>query len=303
MALKLGPSRSASTANRSASTPITNQKTSTRTPPPLPNSPSAPVSINKPTVNPTPPQPPRRPSTFASSARSVSQPVTQTQQPQKDGVWADLISLNEPPRTSSLPLQYQVPVTPTGVGLGVNMTNNTFAPPLQMVRPMTTPSYQSPFSQTVQSPGYTTFTPLQTGYTNVAHPLTPQLQQQFLQPQPTSAGLPLSVPQPMMQHAQFTTSSPAILSTPSPAGSFVNHSPQLPVPSPGYMHSQTTLTVSQPSVMMTGAPQMQMSMPMQTGMTSSFTPPVQVQSLGYTPGLYQAQTGFGHTGHHQWGPL
>lgn len=232
--------------------------------------------------------------------------MTQTQQPQqKDGVWADLISLNEPPRTSSLPLQYQVPVNPTGAGLGVNMTNNALVPPLQMGRPMTAPSYQSPFSQTVQPTGYATFAPapplsaVQTGYTNVVHPLTPQLQQQFLQPQPTSAGLP----SPMMQHAQFTTPSPAILSTPSPAiGSFVNPSPQLPVPSPGYMHSQTTLTVTQPGVMMTGAPQGQMSMPMQTGMT--FASPVQVQSpYGYTTGLYQAQTGFGHTGHHQWGPL
>ena len=238
----------------------------------------------------------------------MSQPVAQTQQPQKDGVWADLISLNEPPRTSSLPLQYQVPTTPTGVGLSVNMTNNY---PPQMVGQMTTPSYQSPFSQTAQSPGYTTFVPapplsaVQTGYTNVAHPLTPQLQQQFLQPQPTPVGLPLSVPRPMMQHAQFTTPSPAILSTPSPAiGSFVNHSPQLPVPSPGYMHSQTTLTVSQPGVMMTGTPQVQMAMPTQTGMTTSFASPVQVQSpFGYTTGLYQAQTGFGHTGHQQWGPL
>ena len=70
------------------------------------------------------------------------------------------------------------------------------------------------------------------------------------------------------------------------------------------MQSQTTLTVSHPGVMMTGAPQVQMSMPVQSGMTTGFASPVQVQSpFGYTTGLYQAQTGFGNTGPHQWGPL
>ncbi|KAF8352028.1 hypothetical protein F5887DRAFT_1277745 [Amanita rubescens] len=290
--LKLGPSRK------------------TATPPPIPDSTSIPSSINKPTANPRP-QPPQRPSTNASAPSAVP-PAQQ----RKDGVWTDLISLNEPPRAPSLPLQYQVPATPTGAGMGVNMTSNAFMPPLQMAAiPIATPSYQTSFPQTFQTPGFSSsnvmipaqpMSAVQTGYLNIAGPVAPQLQQQFLQPQPTSAGPPLFVPQPMVQQPLFTTPSPAILSTPSPAiGSFVNPSPQLSFPSPGtgYVQSQTTLTVSQPGVMMTGAPQVQMSMPMQTGMVG-LASPVQVQSpLGYTTGFYQAQTGFTNTGHHQWGPL
>lgn len=309
VALKLGPSRSISTAARSTSTPVINQKTAT--PPPIPDSTSVPSSINKPAAN-LLPQPHQRTTTSASSARFVSQPVPPAQQ-QKDGVWADLISLNEPPRTPSLPLQYQVPVAPTGVGMG---TSNPFMPPLQVATtPIATPLYQTSFPHTIQTPGFSSsnvmipaqpMSAVQTGYRNIAGPVMPQLQQQFLQPQPMSAGLPLSVPQPMVQQPLFTTPSPAILSTPSPAiGSYVHPSPQLSLPSPGigYVQSQTTLTVGQPGVMMTGAPQVQMSTPMQTGIVG-LASPVQVQSpLGYTTGFYQAQTGFTNTGHHQWGPL
>ena len=299
VALKLGPSRSAATS-RSASTPIVNQKAPIS--PPIPSSTSVPSAISKPTETSATSLPPMRPSTVlpASSARSASQFVPQ-HAPQPNGVWSDLISLQEPPRNSSLPLQYQVaPATQTMSQLGANMTSNIFTSSLQVASP--TSYYQPSFSQTPQTPSFSTpnafmhttpFSAVPTGF--VTGPITPQLQQQFLQPQPIQAGPSLSVPQPMMQQPQFATPSPVILSTPSPAiGSFMNSSPQLPVPSPGVGYAQThsTVTVNQPGVMM--VPQV----PMQSA--TGFMP----GPMGYATGsVYQTQTGFGNTGQYQWGPL
>ncbi|KAK2460822.1 hypothetical protein APHAL10511_007292 [Amanita phalloides] len=294
--LKLGPTRSAS---RSASTPVINRKAPT--PPPIHNSPFVPSVTNTP-VQTSPP----RPSTIApSSARSASQPRPPPQQ-QKDGVWADLISLNDPPGTSSLPLQYQMGPTPTGVGFSVNAPGNAFTHSLQMTNPMVATSYHArsfppplPTAGFAPSNVFISSSPLsmvQTGF------VTSQAQQQFLQPRPMSTGLPLTVSQPLVQHPQFTTPSPVIFSTPSPAigPNLSSTTPQLP----GYTQTQTTVTMSQPGVMMAGAPQMQMAMPIQPGMTTGYMPSMQTQShVGYTTGMYRAPTGFGNMGQQQWGPL
>ncbi|KAF8635760.1 hypothetical protein AX15_000368 [Amanita polypyramis BW_CC] len=316
VALKLGPSRSAVNAStsRSASTPVGNQKALSSSP--IPSSSSVPSVIGKSTETPVPSLPPGRPPTVHPtwSARTASQPVPQAAhaEQRKDDMWSDLISLQDSARDSSLPLQYQAirNMNQSGLGLGASATSNMYTSSLQTASPIATTSYhQLSFPQTPSFSPTNAFihpTPLYsmpTGF--VMNPTTPQFQQQFLQPQPIPVGPSMSGPQPMIQQPQFTTPSPIILSTPSPAiGSFVNPSPHLPTPSPtgiGYTQTYSTVTVNQPGVMMTGAPQMQMTMPMQLGAATGFMQPQ--GHMGYATSAYQTQTGFGNTSQHQWGPL
>jgi len=259
--------------------------------------------------------PQQRPSipSASSSMRSIPPPAPPTQQ-QKNNVWTDLISLQDDPRTS-LPLQYQVPttpqtVTPNGVGLGVNMTSNAFAQPVQTVNSMAMPYQQMPLSRAPQTLGFAASNslaqlgPLSTGFVAPATQMTSQSQQQFLQPQPLLAGPNMIVTQPMVQQAQFATPSPVLFSTPSPAlGPYANPSPQiphssLPPPGVGFMQSHSTVTFTQPAT-----PQMHMSI--QPGVPTGFVPSMQPQSpMGYgAAASYQSYTGFGNTAHHQWGPL
>lgn len=296
--LKLGHSKVATTAvttTRSATTLVVKPKVST--PPPAPASNSASGTPAKPLA----PLPPQRPSGFAtSSLQSTSRTM------EKPNVWTDLISLQDPPGLSSLPLQYQVPTTPqVGIPTGY-MTSSTFAQPVSSA---TMPSFQQlPYSSTPLTAGFPTTntflpsTPMSAGFSAPGAPMTPQVQQQFLQPQPLQAGPALTMSQPMVQQIQYSTPSPALLSTPSPAiGSFMNPSPQLPIPSPGLRYAQSTVTVTQPGMAMTGVPQ-NMTMPVQPNMGMGFAQPQ--TPMGYTTSQsYQAYTGYGNVPQHQWGPL
>lgn len=108
VASHLGPSRSAASLRSSPSSPsFPPSPTRSRTLPPakplLPSATSAPAAPNRTTTMPS--------SVPASTtmSRSVSQPIpppAQSPQPLAGGVWSDLVSLQGPTPTSTLPLQY-----------------------------------------------------------------------------------------------------------------------------------------------------------------------------------------------------
>lgn len=225
-----------------------------------------------------------------SQSRSVSQPLSMLQQSQPQihqtqptpqtngvpvgGVWADLVSLQAPASTSSLPLQFQstqpmasqapqqAPYTAglgnyqTGMGMGVNpYQQQTLA--------------SNPYSQQQQQYSTSTMQPFSAGgvpsfsatgmpgqqqqyFSNQAQSQPPMSAQgQFFQPQPQQGHLQIQVP----NHNQTSYPSPvgqsSYMSAP-PQGQFLSSSPGQQFPS----HS----------------PQPQMQMQMQQGQYMSHSP-------------------------------
>ncbi|KAG5635202.1 hypothetical protein H0H81_012066 [Sphagnurus paluster] len=132
VASKLGPSRSASSVTssgslRSVSTPLTSLQTDSTTLSTTSTLTTSPTSSQPSSQLPMPPQRPSAVSTAMAPTRSFSQPLTSLQshppQPQRQattnagppapvgGVWSDLVSLQAPSTSSSLPLQFQMPPT------------------------------------------------------------------------------------------------------------------------------------------------------------------------------------------------
>ncbi|KAK0469071.1 uncharacterized protein EV420DRAFT_1492337 [Desarmillaria tabescens] len=239
VASKLGPSRSArSISPRPQTTPL-------EKPSPTPPNVSRPSTAALPQQSRSASQP----MISTVQTRPVVQPQQQQQQQQQPqgGVWADLISLQTPSVSSSLPLQYQAPpqqipsfatsaslptlntqlsgfhmtgFQPT-MGTGMGMGLNPFHQQLQ---------YTNPFPQ--QS-----FTPQQ----SVNNPFpqqnfVPQQQQYFPgQPSMQSPGIQVFAPTPQQQ-GQFSPASPMVMSnTPqlmSTTPQLMSTTPQL-TPSPG----------------------------------------------------------------------
>ncbi|KAK0205432.1 hypothetical protein DFS33DRAFT_1328283 [Desarmillaria ectypa] len=238
VASKLGPSRSArSISPRPQTTPLEKQTT--------------PTNVSRPSTAALPQQS-RSVSQPMIFTAAQTQPITQPQQQQQpqNGVWADLISLQKPSMSSSLPLQYQAPpqqissfatsaslptlntqmtgpytngfqpTMGTGMGMGLN--------PFQQQ-----PQYTNPFPQ--QS-----FTP-QLSANNPFPPFpqqtfAPQQQQYFPnQPPMQSPAIQVFAPTPQQQ-GQSSPSFPMVISTTpqlmSNTPQLMSTTPQL-TPSPG----------------------------------------------------------------------
>ncbi|PFH51164.1 hypothetical protein AMATHDRAFT_59666 [Amanita thiersii Skay4041] len=326
VSLKLGSSRSTTTITpRSFSTPVVSQKPPT----PTPKVPSSTSTSSTSAATSATTLAPQRPSALAgiTPSRSISQPLQQTQPQQqtqqKVGPWQDLIGLQAPAANSSLPLQYQVP-TATGqvftsnIGLGTS----SFSQPLQSVGALNNMSaYQNYPSQGAFASPANLMPPTPLSAMPIGSPVhvaplmqqqQPQYQQQFIQPQPLSAGPTFVGSQGSLMQMQtnsmlspspvgYTTPSPALntlltpsphLGTPSPVVNIVpSHSPQIPV-------SMASTGMLNGTMMTTGMPQMQMTYPVQTGLSYMSAGPNQAPFVAVN---YQAQQGYGTTG--QWGTL
>ncbi|KAK0194466.1 hypothetical protein F5146DRAFT_1035992 [Armillaria mellea] len=228
VASKLGPSRSArSISPRPQTTPLGK---------PTPT----PTNVSRPSTAALPQQP-RSASQPMISATPQVRPVAQPQQQQRpqSGVWADLVSLQTPSVSSSLPLQYQAPpqqipsfatsaslptlntsfptngLQPT-IGTGMNFTGMGMGlNPFQQQQQYTNPFSQQLFTQQPQPP-------MQSPTIQVYAP-TPQMQGQF---SPSSPMIMSNTPQFMSTTPQLMSSTPQIMSTtpqltPSPGISFM----------------------------------------------------------------------------------
>jgi stromal membrane-associated protein len=205
------------------------------------------------------------------------------------GVWADLVSLQAPASSSSLPLQFQ-PAQPmasqgqqmpqqtpysasvgsyqTGMGMGVNpyqqqtMTSNPYSQQQQY-----STSTMPPFSAGVSSFSPAGMLGQQQQYfsnqSQVQPPMSAQ-QGQFFQPQPQQGHLQIQVPgqnqtsfpSPIGQNSFMSAPVQGQFLSSSPGQQFPSHSPQ------PQMQMMST----------TPQPQMQMQMPMQQGQYMSHSP-------------------------------
>ncbi|KIY62617.1 ArfGap-domain-containing protein [Cylindrobasidium torrendii FP15055 ss-10] len=243
VASKLGPSRSLRDVS-----PATRSNTA---PPPTvtPASPPRPSTVGVPTPQRSVTQPP---------PPSISQPTIQQpqqQQQQQPGVWADLVSLQGPSSSSTLPLQIQSPASqqymqqqsqPTGMGMGmgsayqppstVMMGMNGTSNPMQMNSPglqqpqgyMFAPQGQQQYGQPQQQfiPqqqfGQQQFGQQQFGQQQGMMSPTPQYQSQMMSPTPqynlstTPSGMPGLSTTPGMQGMQGMSTTPSFHMTPSP---------------------------------------------------------------------------------------
>lgn len=275
-ASKLGPSRSASSVtSRTNGTPAPQKPAST---PPEPKTATdiaaAMFSTAKPQLQPrTAASPP---------VRSVSQPGVSQNSPKpspavvkQDGVWADLISLQEPSANASLPLQYQA-ASPNYTGITASSTMPARLPGMgpnpfgNMTGLSSAGSSVTPFQQ--QSFGTHSFThqqPLQSQFllptsasTPSFHTTSPQIPSSFsasnsplfqAHPQPQmSPGVPFYQPQPQQSSLVPSQSQPQFLSS-SPNAQFLSSSPN-----PQFMSSHspqllsTTPAAQQNSTLQTG---------------------------------------------------
>ena len=273
VASKLGPSRSASSftpSSRSVSSPLTS---ATSTPSSTSRTSSALPSTQ--TLTQVPKRPYTSADTTAPIPRAVSQPVSIPQQshappePKESdnvsgGVWADLISLQTPSSSSSLPLQYQAnppqasfgggaaTTLQTGMGVGVN--------PFQQQKIMSNPFSQHmaasplPFTPSGMTPAYASSQQLYfPSQPQVQPPASAQMQMQpqFFQPRPQQGHLQI---QP--QGSQPAFASPvtpgAYASAPASQGQFPSSSPAIP--------SYSSHSPQMPLPMLSGTPQLQMPM-------------------------------------------
>ncbi|KAJ7084044.1 hypothetical protein B0H15DRAFT_923807 [Mycena belliarum] len=246
VASKLGPSRSASSVPPPRSSPApANGSTSSSTPPSAPPVRSNTTAVVAPKMTPT--RSASQPLPAAPQQQTQLQPQQQQQQQQAGGVWNDLISLQAPASSSSLPLQFQAPSlqgfgqqqplamntgyqpqmsAPSGmVGMGMmgGMSANTYQSQSQpqfaqsnnyspqMQQPQFTPSYSSPAFGGGAAPLYNP----------QPQPFAPQQQQQ----QQMFQGQPLQAPVP--QGYGFQQSAPSYSSQMLGAGQFGSPSPQL----------------------------------------------------------------------------
>lgn len=290
-------------------------------------------------TQPTSQSPPTRSISQPVLSQSSSQPVSAaTKKP--EGVWADLISLQEPSANASLPLQYQATAptyngltasstTPAGLsGSFVNMTMTGLPAGNPSLNPFPQQSFATnPFAQqalSAQTP--TSAFPASTSGLQMAAPTgfnQPNSSLFQTQMQPQAPSVPFYHPQPQasslapsQSHPQFLSSSPnpQLVSSspnpqffsPSPNAQFVSsHSPQL--------QSTTSNATLHPGFAsspaggvgvgyMTPSPQPVMNTMMQPGtFGSGFGQPQQVVTTSNPFGQTQfAQGGFPGQ---QWGPL
>ncbi|KAG7442866.1 ArfGap-domain-containing protein [Guyanagaster necrorhizus] len=254
VASKLGPSRSVrSISPRPQTTPLKKPTTT-------------PTNVSRPSTA-TLPQQPRsasQPMISTTLSQAQTQPAAQPQQQPQSGVWADLVSLQTPSVSSSLPLQYQAPpqqlpsfatsaslpafntqLTTSGfqptMGTGMNSTGmgmglNPFQPQPQYTNPFPQQSFQhmsvnDPFPQQTFAPQQQQYfanqPPMQSPTIQVFAPI-PQLQGQF---SPSSPTVMTTSPQLMSTTPQLMSTTPQIMSTTpqvtsSPGISFMPQQPQ-----------------------------------------------------------------------------
>jgi len=217
------------------------------------------------------------------------------------GVWADLIALQTPSSSSSLPLQYQMssqePMTvqpspfsgtmgsyQPSMGTGVNpfqqqhLSSNPYSQQLYQTAGM----QASPFSSSA------TFNPQQAYFSNQTQMQPPmsapatQPQTNFFQPQPQQGAL--QIQEPIAGQAIFTSGNGqgGFMSAPPMQGQFLSSS------------SGQQFQSHSPQPMMSGTPQPQMQMQMmgQPGQFMSPSPQLQQPQMGMgmgTAGAYQGQ--------------
>ncbi|KAG6888772.1 hypothetical protein C0995_006101 [Termitomyces sp. Mi166 len=307
--------------------------------------PSAPLTstVSSPSISTQPPQTmaPRR-STLASTVppQLVSQPSTpqHLRQPQAqtqpsvtsstngNGVWTDLVSLQNSSSGSSLPLQFQTPSQPQLSSQGYQTSMVTGINPFQQQHLASNPySQQSYPTPGLPGPSLSSVTPFSTStalassqqsFFSIQQPLmstsTAQAQSNsnFFQPQPQQA---LQVQVPGAGQAFYATDNgqgSSFMSTPPAQGSFLSSSPaQFPSQSPGvsttpqpHMFSTTpqpqmvpaaTQSQVQSQMMFMTTPSQQFQMQQQGGLGVG-----SLQTQSQTP-MTMGQTPFG-TGH---GPL
>ncbi|KAJ6463959.1 hypothetical protein C8R45DRAFT_1024739 [Mycena sanguinolenta] len=169
----LGPSRSASLVSPKPPPSSSNPPPSNTSKPP-----TVPLARSSTTVPETKPPPPRTLSQpvassqpqFSNAAQQIPpQPPLQQQQQRPGGVWNDLVSLQGPSSSSTLPLQLQASTPPQGYGQqqSMNMMNTGYQPqmaPMGMgmgAGGMLTNGYQSqftpsaPYNMQMQQPQFT----------------------------------------------------------------------------------------------------------------------------------------------------
>ncbi|KAJ7704448.1 hypothetical protein B0H17DRAFT_1326589 [Mycena rosella] len=283
VASKLGPSRSM--PSRPSPSPANGSSGPSTTPSVSALPPSVPpvrsnTTVTAPKMTPTrslsqplAPPVPQPQQQFSQPPQQMRPQAPQQQTQQAGGVWNDLISLQAPGSSSSLPLQFQPssapfqgfgqqqPINmstgyqpqmanPTGMGMGMmggmsaNPYQSQFAPSTsyssQMQQPQFTPSFSSPSFGGAAAPMYN---PPQ-------HPQQQQQQQQLFQGQPVQSPVPQGFgyqqpgPTPtygnqMLGANQFASSSPQpfMSGSPQPGPQFMSGSPQPPFmsssPQPG----------------------------------------------------------------------
>lgn len=272
MASKLGPSRSAvSTAQQPRTAPLEISQNIAKTPSPASQSSATALGIaSSSSTTRRSPGPQTAPNSSAWTVRSSptsalppqqQQPAPQQQTPAAGTVWSDLISLQLPPSSSSLPLQYQTPQS-FGVpsqqnfatsgnpqnGLSISTGNQPAYANMSMTGMGTSPyqGQQQQFTPSSLPPQYQqSFTPAFSASPSMtSYPVYQQQQQQFFNSQqafnqspvmqsPGPTGLypqqqPIAAPQAQMFN-QFPSPSlqPMHLSiTPQLQGQYMNSSPQ-----------------------------------------------------------------------------
>ncbi|KAJ7178082.1 hypothetical protein C8R46DRAFT_1160381 [Mycena filopes] len=271
VASKLGPSRSAtSVVPRAAPSPTPAASKPPAAPPAAP-----PRTFSQPIPTPQPQQPPPQ-----------QRPPPPLQQ--QGGVWNDLISLQAPASSSTLPLQLQA--APQGYGQQQPMGMNTgYQPQMQMggmgmgmsanpYQSQFTPSapYSAPIQQTQFTPTYSA--PLYNPQPQ--QPFAPQQQQQMYQPSHS----------PMLQQQQ---------GSPAPQGYGFQQPPQSITPTYGNQMLGGNQFAGSPSPQpgfMSGSPQPQMQMQYQPGqgqfMGSSPQPPFQQMASPQPPFQHSPQPPF-----------
>ncbi|KAJ7253013.1 hypothetical protein B0H12DRAFT_1210604 [Mycena haematopus] len=285
VASKLGPSRSASSVSpkpppsSSSSNPPPSNSSSVSKPPTAP-----PVRSNTalPETKPPPPRtlsqplPPSQPHFGQVAQQTPSQPPQQQQQP--GGVWNDLISLQAPSSSSTLPLQlqatpfqgygqqqpmnmntgYQPQMAPMGMGAGAGgMPMNGYQSQFTPSAPYNTQMQQPQFTRTFSSPTPPFSSPSYMGGPAPSAPLyNPQPQQyapqqQLFQGQPTQPPMQGS-PGPQMYGFQ----APAPSMTPTYGNQMLNPNQYgTPSPQPFMSGSPQPQFQSQPGQFMGSSPQ------------------------------------------------
>ncbi|KAG6840559.1 hypothetical protein C0991_005835 [Blastosporella zonata] len=329
VASKLGPSRTILLANggsssRDPSTPIPSAVSS---PPVSTSSPQIPARRQF-TLSTAPPSLAAPPARTATAPTPISQYPRQPQaQPQtngtpstsRGGVWEDLVSLQGPSSTSSLPLQFQAPLqTPLNVhGYQTSMASGIN--PFQQQHIASNPYSQQSYSTSFQNPSFAPearFSPAgtlngsQQSYFANQQPLmsAPAMQAQnsnnFFQPQPQQALQVQNGAQGLFHSGNAQGGS--FMSAPATQGHFLSTSPaQYPSHSPQPMLSMTPQpqmysTTPQPHMFST-TPQPQQQPQMMTQFMLSPSQQFQMQQQGGLGlgSLQQGQTTMGTMGHQQ----
>ncbi|KAF5350682.1 hypothetical protein D9756_008690 [Leucocoprinus leucothites] len=265
VATKLGPSRSASSVNPRAGLAPARPPAKPASTPPEPKTATdiaaTMFSTTKPQLQPRAPlSQPAHPALRSLPTRSASQPlasqnnsIASSAAAKPQGVWADLISLQEPSANASLPLQYQTSsmnpggntpssTMPTGLSgtsinpfsnmTGLSTTGSPAAPfPQQSFAPNPFAQQQafahsgslSPFPPSAPAPSFQS-TPSQIPSAFSPSSSSPLYSTQALQ---TSPAIPFYQPQPQQSTLAPSQSQPQFLSS-SPNPQFMpSHSPQL----------------------------------------------------------------------------